>query len=129
MSNLVRTVQASNVPYSITPKMIQVPTNAPLFMVLMGTLDKCEYEAVAAQLIFASQKSSEEQGKCSWVAVVLDQRCNYSNMIQDGFITEQAVEGGWQYELTLKAIYQIYIRQTQQQIRQLTNTLASRMTS
>ncbi len=123
MADLVRTTQASAVPHYLAPSMILLAKNAPALMVLMDTLGKCEYEMVAAHLIHASQEASKEQGKTAWVAVVLDERCDYSNMIEDGLITETQVADGWQYELTLMAIERIYVRQSQYRIRRLIHAL------
>ena len=108
-TNVVR----SSIVTAIKPNMVFADRQGSAMLAMLGTLDKCEFEAVGAWIVIASQDAG------NWVAFVRPDKGEYDDMIEAGFLMETQVENGWHYELTLLAVEQIYIRQTEAQIRHL----------
>ncbi len=110
-------VVPSSIVTTIKPNMVFANRQSSAMLAMKGTLDKCEFEAVGAWIVIASQ----DAGK--WLAFVKPDKGEYDNMIEAGFLMETRVENGWRYKLTLLAIEQIYIRQTEAQIRHLKSAI------
>ncbi len=95
---------------AIKPPDIFVAKDGHAFMAMMGTLDKSEYEGVAAHFVASSQ------GNGKWTGFIYEDRAgqdtDFAAMMKLGFLSETKVDEGWLYELTQFAIEQIYVRQT-----------------
>ena len=79
---------------------------------LIGTLGNREFEQLAARLVYESQVAG------SWVPHMLCERAHWDTtlgtMVRKGFISEARVgDGRWMYWLTLFAISQIYLVQSE----------------
>jgi hypothetical protein len=96
----------------ILPGMITLE-KGPAFQVLMDTLSRVEWEIVAAHIILASQEAGE------WVGIILDEKCDYSDMITAGLVKEAESNEGWVYSLTRTAIERIYVSQSERRRRSL----------
>jgi hypothetical protein len=102
---------------AISPAQLFINRKSSAILAMLGTLDRCEYEAIGAWFVAKSQDAGQ------WLQVVEETRYEVNSdghaMVELGYLSEMQVNDKWHYGLSQFAIEQIFVRQTNQRINQL----------